>query len=60
MTTSEFRKLDESKIVESLTALRDRIENQFPDSGLGRVADELIAAAGEVAASVEALVAAQG
>ena len=39
---------DESKIVESLTALRDRIENQFPDSGLGRVADELIAVAAEV------------
>jgi hypothetical protein len=38
VTTSEFRKLDESKIVESLTALRDRIENRLPDSGLGRVA----------------------
>ena len=55
MTTSEFRKLDESKIVESLTALRDRIENQFPDSGLGRVADELIAVAGEVAECAEYL-----
>jgi hypothetical protein len=49
MTTSVFRKLDESKIVDSLTALRDRIENQFPDSGLGRVADELMAVADEVA-----------
>jgi hypothetical protein len=48
VTTSVFRKLDESKIVDSLTALRDRIENQFPDSGLGRVADELIAVADEV------------
>jgi len=55
VTASEFRKLDESKIVESLTALRDRIENQFPDSGLGRVADELIAVAGEVAECAEYL-----
>ena len=29
--------------------MRDRIDNQFPDSGLGRVADELIAVGGEVA-----------
>lgn len=49
MTTTEFRKLDESRIIDSLTALRDRIENQFPDSGLGRVAEELIAVGGEVA-----------
>ena len=55
MTISEFRKLDESKIVESLTALRERIENQFPDSGLGRVADELIAVAAEVAECAEYL-----
>ena len=49
MTSSRYRKLDESKIVDSLTALRDRIENQFPDSGLGRVADELISVGAEVA-----------
>ena len=42
MESSVYRILDETKIVGSLTALRDRIENQFPDSGLGRVADELI------------------
>ena len=35
--------------------MRDRIENQFPDSGLGRVADELIAVAGEVAECAEYL-----
>ena len=48
MTTTHYRQLDESKIVATLTALRDRIETQFPDSGLGRVADELIAVASEV------------
>ena len=55
MTTAEFRKLDESKIVDTLTALRDRIQNQFPDSGLGRVADELMAVAAEVAECAEYL-----
>lgn len=49
MTVSHYRTLDESKIVDTLTALRDRIENQFPESGLGRVADELIAVGAEVA-----------
>jgi len=55
MTASEFRKLDESKIIETLTAVRDRIEKQFPGSGLGRVADELIAVGGEVAECAEYL-----
>ncbi len=49
MPTSHYRTLDESKIIATLTALRDRIQNQFPDSGLGRVADELIAVGAEVA-----------
>ena len=49
MTTSHYRTLDESKIIDTLTALRDRIDKQFPDSGLGRVADELIAVGAEVA-----------
>jgi hypothetical protein len=55
VTTSEFRKLDESKIIDTLTALRDRIEKQFPNSGLGRVADELIAVGDEVAECAEYL-----
>ena len=49
MPTSRYRLLDESKIIGTLTALKERIDNQFPDSGLGRVADELIAVGGEVA-----------
>jgi hypothetical protein len=55
VTASVFRQLDESKIVDSLSALRDRIENQFPDSGLGRVAEELIGVAGEVTACADYL-----
>jgi len=49
MTPSHYRQLDESKIIATLTALRDRIDNQFPDSGLGRVADEMISVGAEVA-----------
>lgn len=55
MTTSHYRQLDESKIIATLTALRDRIDNQFPDSGLGRVADEMIAVGSEVADCAEYL-----
>ncbi len=55
MTTSHYRQLDESKIIATLTALRDRIDNQFPDSGLGRVADEMIAVGAEVAECAEYL-----
>ncbi len=48
MPTSRYRLLDESKIIGTLTALKDRIDKQFPESGLGRVADELISVGGEV------------
>jgi len=56
MPATHYRKLDESKIIDTLTALRDRIENQFPDSGLGRVADELIAVGNEVADCADYLI----
>jgi hypothetical protein len=49
MTASHYRQLDEPKIIATLTALRDRINNNFPDSGLGKVADEMISVGGEVA-----------
>ncbi|MDQ6872451.1 MAG: hypothetical protein M3037_10640 [Gemmatimonadota bacterium] len=55
MTTSHYRQLDEPKIIATLTALRERINNNFPDSGLGRVADEMIAVGGEVADCAEYL-----
>jgi hypothetical protein len=48
VATSHYRQLDEPKIIATLTALRDRINNQFPDSGLGRVADEMLAVGSEV------------
>jgi hypothetical protein len=54
-TPSYYRTLDEAKIIETLTTLRNRIDKQFPDSGLGRVAGELIAVGGEVAESADYL-----
>jgi hypothetical protein len=35
-------KLDYDRVVETVVALRDRIQERFPGSGLGRVAEELL------------------
>ena len=37
----EYRRLDEQRIAQTLSRLRDRITERFPGSGLSRVADEL-------------------
>ena len=42
-----YRQLDEALILATLTRLRDRIAERFPDSGLARVANELHAVARE-------------
>jgi hypothetical protein len=42
-----FRQLDPEKLVEKTGQLRRRIEERFPESGLGRVCGELFEAAGE-------------
>ena len=42
-----FRRLDDAQIVATIEQLRDRIEERFPDSGLGRVSGELLALARE-------------
>ena len=42
-----YRQLDEALILATLTRLRDRIAERFPDSGLARVANELHALARE-------------
>jgi len=39
---SQYRSLDETRIVATLTRLQDRIAERFPDSGLARVAGELL------------------
>ena len=43
----KYRQLDEALILATLTRLRDRIAERFPESGLARVANELLALAGE-------------
>jgi hypothetical protein len=47
-----YRQLDEAQILVTLTRLRDRITERFPDSGLARVAGELLALGRETAALV--------
>ncbi len=42
-----YRQLDDAEIVATIARLRDRIEERFPGSGLGRVSTELLALAGE-------------
>jgi hypothetical protein len=50
---SQYRQLDDARILETLTRLRDRISERFPNSGLARVAGELIALSGEVTGFVD-------
>src|SRR3712207_7753070 len=42
-----YRSLDSEKIVETVGILCRRIDERFPDSGLGRVCRELLTVAGE-------------
>lgn len=49
---SQYRQLDELRIVGTLTRLRDRIAERFPDSGLARVAGELLTLSNETTAFV--------
>jgi hypothetical protein len=42
-----YRSLDSEKIVETVAALCGRIDERFPDAGLGRVCRELLTVAGE-------------
>jgi hypothetical protein len=50
-----YRQLDETKIIRTLERLRDRIGKRFPDAGLRRVSEELLALAHETTACVEYL-----
>jgi hypothetical protein len=43
-----YRELDESHILSTLERLKLRISERFPDSGLSKVAKELIAIGNEV------------
>jgi len=52
VTGPTYRALDESKIIGTLERLRNRIGERFPESGLRKVAEELIAVGNEVAQCV--------
>jgi hypothetical protein len=52
---SRYRTLDEGLIRATISRLRARIQERFPGSGLGKVADELGAIADEATANVAAL-----
>ena len=41
VTVAKFRQLEAEKIIETVKALHDRIEERFPSSGLGKVVAEL-------------------
>ena len=50
-----YRQLDQEKIVTTLQRLRERIGERFPQSGLGRVSEELLALSSEVSECAENL-----
>ena len=45
-----YRRLDAQKIIETVQALQERIEQRFPGSGLGKIAAELLRVAEETVA----------
>src|SRR5687767_5140717 len=49
---TRYRELDDALIVTTIATLRDRIEERFPGSGLGRVSRELLGLAEESSAIV--------
>lgn len=51
--TGEYRQLSEAQITQTLSRLRDRISERFPESGLSRLASELILISQEARESVD-------
>jgi hypothetical protein len=50
-----YRQLDESKIIRTLERLRDRIGKRFPEAGLRKISENLLALAHETSACVDYL-----
>src|SRR5262245_24259986 len=48
-----YRQLNEAEIASTIMRLRDRIQERFPESGLSRVANELITVAREASACID-------
>lgn len=53
MTKSRYRSVDETKVIETLERLRNRIGERFPGSSLYQVSEELIAVARETSQCVD-------
>jgi hypothetical protein len=52
-SVAKYRRLDPSKIVETVDALQNRVESRFPGSGLSTVIAELRKVASETVARTE-------
>ena len=52
-TVAKYRRLDSQEIVNTVKALQVRIEGRFPNSGLGKIVDELLRVANENVARVQ-------
>lgn len=52
-TSSQYRQLDVVRILATLRRLKDRIAERFPDSGLSRVASELLIVSADVTTFVQ-------
>jgi hypothetical protein len=46
-TVAKYRQLDPQEIINTVKALQSRIEGRFPNSGLGKIVDELLRVANE-------------
>jgi len=42
MPSTRYHKLDSLRLTETITTLKDRIDNRFPQSGLYQVSEELL------------------
>ena len=52
-SVAKYRRIDPSRIVETVRALQVRVESRFPDSGLSKVVTELLKIADETVARTE-------
>lgn len=52
-TVAKYRRLDSREIIETVKALNVRVEDRFPDSGLGKISRELLSVAEENIARVQ-------
>jgi hypothetical protein len=52
-TVAKYRRLDSQEIISTVKALQARVENRFPESGLGKISAELLHVAQETVTRVQ-------